>query len=627
MKVSYFKTITNPDDIANPSIVDLDSICKAIKNGKWKEQISAIRLCASKKDADPLKKKLPAVLFAGEFENRSIIGFKSSSNLVCIDFDNIPTNEMESYRNKFESDPFIYRLFIGPRGNGFKAIIRASFDSYEAYKRVFCAIDSHFNQSEYFDVGCSDISRACFVSYDPQMFENNDSEIFTDEIQDWEGYLKRRRLMAPEETMKYLIKWMDNSSFRYVDGNKNNYVYRLAAAMCRYGVLENTTEGLFISKFNEWDIHNLQTVIYSAYKRNEFGIVKITITDPSQEKDFYNKLETPDFEFDPASVLIDPAETNASVMQISRGAIQSQSFGLKALDKYLLLKRREMYGFVAGSKAGKTLLISQLSLMAAKYSSWKFLVLTTETEVDDYKATMVSFMRDKDIKKCTPEEIIESLEFIDKHFQFIKNEVDHLQIFDVYHYTKTKNTDFDAIIIDPITNISRSKKIKGTGNDYYDELYTQYLRFAKAHCSLWIVAHTVTSKEREHIMPFVQDAEYGVYLARRCHYGITFHRDAQDDMRFNVVECHIRYVRSALTKGGTPTLKNSPLEFTFHKSGEHSKIEQFHYDITVEGLTYENPLLYDNKQKLLDYGTFNDTMSRIEKEPTYTLGEERDAKF
>ena len=227
MKVSYFKTITNPYDIANPAIVELEDICKAIKNGKWKEQIAAIRMCAFKKEADPLKKRLPAVLFAGEFSARSIIGFKESSNLVCIDFDNIPQSEFESFRNKLQSNPYVFKCFIGPRGNGFKAIIRANFDSYEAYKRIFCAIDDHLGQSEYFDTGCSDISRACFVSYDPQMYSNDNAEIFTDEIQDWEGYLKRRRLMAPDETMKYLIKWMDNSSFKYVDGNKNNYVYRL----------------------------------------------------------------------------------------------------------------------------------------------------------------------------------------------------------------------------------------------------------------------------------------------------------------------------------------------------------------------------------------------------------------
>ena len=343
-------------------------------------------------------------------------------------------------------------------------------------------------------------------------------------------------------------------------------------------------------------------------------------------------METPDFSFDPSSVLIDPKETNTSIMQMDRVVKMSQSLGLIALDKYILLKKKEMYGFVAGSKAGKTLLISELALMAARYSQWKFLVLTTETEVDDYKGTMVSFLMDKDVRDCTADEKIACLEFIDKHFQFLKNELDHLQIFDVYHYTKTKNIDFDAIIIDPITNISRSKKIKGTGNDYYDELYTQYLRFAKAHCSLWIIAHTVTSKEREHIMPFVQDAEYGVYLARRCHYGITFYRDAQDDLRYNRVECHVRYVRSSLTKGGTPTLKNSPIEFIFHKSGEHARTDQFHYNVVVDGIEYENPLLYENKKMNPD-GLWPKAVAesvpteRTEKESGYIFGEERDAKF
>jgi hypothetical protein len=587
MKVSLFKTVIDQHDLSNPAIVDAISVLRGIKNGRWKALVNDVRMQHNKEGRDKVKKKMPAVVFAGEFSYRSIDSFNKGSGLVTIDFDGLSEQGIEDIEGRLKQLPFVFAIFRSPSNKGVKAIIRANFGTYEDFKSVFCAIDDHLGQLESFDMQNSDISRACFVSYDPNLYLNEEATLFEGYVDNWEEYLKNRRLASPEKTFDVLIKWMDKNGYTYQKGERNNYLYVLASAMCRYGVLEDRTKGFFIGRFTDISSHERDAVIESAYKRNDFGITKMTETRPEDDAAFYKGIDTPDFSFDPESVLVDNDDVNRGVFDIAHGNMKFESFGLKEMDRYLVLKTLELYGFVAASKAGKTLLISYLMLMAAKHSGWKFLVLTTEAEISDFKSTMVGFIADNHIKRCSDQQIASALEFIDQHFTFIENKLDHLQVFDVYHYLTTKGDSYQCIVVDPITNIKRAGKIKAdSGNAYYEELYVEYLKFAKQYCSLWVIAHTVTSKERDGMAPHIPDAEYGVHLARRCHYGISLYRDAYDEATNNIVECHVKYVRTALNRGGGATLSNSPIQFHLVADKNH-----FGYDIVVDGKRFVNPLV------------------------------------
>lgn len=591
MIVSYFKTVVKDEDINNPAHVEISKILKAIKNGKWKHLIEEIRSAGSKDKKDVLKKRLPAILFGGKFSARRIDGFMEPSNIVLADIDKMPEAELADLKDSLRKNEYVYAFWTSPSGNGIKVLFKSDFDTYEEYKEAFCNIDKLMGQLTYFDMANSDISRACFVSYDPDIYINEDSIKFPKQKIDWVKYTKRRRLATPEATFDLLMKWMDKNGYRYAEGGRNHYIYVLASALCRYGIEEGRAQGIAIYKFSDLDSTEISKVFASAYKQNEFGIVSMTETEPDEEKGFYKKIEVPDFEFDPSEVIEDNNELNKSLHDIASGNIKrSASLGLADLDKYLLLKENELYAWVAKSKAGKTLLITFLAMCAAKNSDWKFLILTTETEADEYKYSMAGFYLNKPTNRATPEEIDVAINFIDKHFVFIKNDLDQMQIFDVYHYMHANGKHFNAIILDPITNIKRSPKIKGTGNEYYESLYVEYLKFSKRHCSLWVVSHVVSQYERESGHPLVAHAEFGAQLARRCHYGITMHRDQQDEMRKNIVEMHVRYVRTSLTKGGEPTISDYPIKWVFNIAPD-----RFGYDVVVDMKEYRNPLIYRNQ--------------------------------
>jgi hypothetical protein len=623
MKVSLFKTVVNRDDIENPAIVDIDKVLEGIRSGgakgKWKELVEAVQASTSKEEYDKRKKQLPAVLFAGEFSARRSDAFIRPSGFISIDLDKMDADMLASTRQSLVDNEYVYACFISPSKKGLKALVRANFNSYDEYKSVFCAVDDMFGKSQYFDLHCSDISRACFISYDPQIYINPSAKLFEGFVDDVELYMKERRLLDPEATFKFLIKWMDSNGFNYkygVEGSgRNSYLYVLSAAMCRYGVIKEETLGFFYKKFNDLTKDELDQVVGSAYKRNAFGSVQITAHKPDKDKEFYKKLEVPEFEFDPELVVDDPKDTNDMVFQIANGVKRSFTTGLKAMDKYMPWKENEYYAVVAGSKTGKTQTYSYLMMMAAKYSAWRFMVITTETSIAEYKYTMVQFYLNKPIKdirgcKVVPDaDIAEALLWIDQYFIFLKNDIDHLNVLDTYHYMTTKNVYVNAIIIDPISNIKKSKKLSHkNGNDYSEELNVEYLNFSKKHCSIIAINHTISSKERERTAPYVQDGEYGAQIARRCHVGISLFREMYDELRKNVVQMHVRLMRTKNTTGGDNTSDNSPIELEFKLSPT-----EFGYNITVDGFKWLSPLHRDNVREYVSLTGSVDT-SRIEKE-------------
>lgn len=590
IKVSFFKTIVNKEDINNPVSVSVKTIFNAIREGKYKKTIEEIRLISDNDVRNSIKKKLPAATFAGVFSARRLDAFISPSGIVCCDFDKLSHQRLKELRGIFKNDEHVYACFVSPSGSGLKVLVKASYNTQEEYKSVFYALDKHFGMLDSFDMNTSDMSRATYMSYDEDIYVNEASKVFEEYVDDINAYQSKRNLSTPQGIFSHLEKWLDNKGKKYIKGERNPYLYVMASAACRYGVREESFVELFINRHSDLSRHEIVQTVKSAYKRNDFGVVDISEFDIDKDQNFYANIDIPDFEFVPESVIADNDELNNEVLKIASGIITSQKFGVEGLDKYMPLKTREFYGFVAASKAGKTLGVEFLALLAAasKDAQWKFMVISTETALAEYKAAMVSLMLDKPIKKCKPEETVKALEFIDAHFVFIENTIDHLQILDVYHYLASINHFIDCIIIDPISNVSMSKKLTTKAkNEYYDELYTEYLKFTKKYCSIWLIAHVATSKEREMTVPYVQDADYGVHLARRTDVGVTFWRDTYGNEKYTL-EMHVRLMRSTLTRGGETTNKDKPIKMTLVFGVKHPPM--FHYDIEVDGIMYANPL-------------------------------------
>ena len=111
--------------------------------------------------------------FSGMFTTRNDKALVNHSGLLCIDFDHLQSVDL--LRNQLLQDEYFETqlLFVSPSGDGLKWII--SIDTAKAlHSEFFAAVANYILQTYKVGVDKSgrDISRACFLPYDPQAFIN-----------------------------------------------------------------------------------------------------------------------------------------------------------------------------------------------------------------------------------------------------------------------------------------------------------------------------------------------------------------------------------------------------------------------------------------------------------------------
>ena len=112
--------------------------------------------------------------FSGIFQTRNDKALVNHSGLLCIDFDHL--QNVDLLRNQLLQDEYFETqlLFVSPSGDGLKWII--SINTVKASHSEFLAAVANYILQTYkveVDKSGRDISRACFLPYDPQAFINS----------------------------------------------------------------------------------------------------------------------------------------------------------------------------------------------------------------------------------------------------------------------------------------------------------------------------------------------------------------------------------------------------------------------------------------------------------------------
>lgn len=117
--------------------------------------------------------KFDYVIFSGCFSKRMNNAIIKKSGLIVFDFDHI--QDLEGLKRNLLQDEYFETelMFISPSGNGLKWII--SIDNTKAsHQDYFTAISNYlsYTYSIEADKSGKDISRACFLPYDPEAYIN-----------------------------------------------------------------------------------------------------------------------------------------------------------------------------------------------------------------------------------------------------------------------------------------------------------------------------------------------------------------------------------------------------------------------------------------------------------------------
>ncbi|GGK53675.1 MULTISPECIES: BT4734/BF3469 family protein [Flavobacteriaceae] len=150
----------------------LHEIHSLITSDKYKENTLKLREIKDVKEKRKFKaNNFDYVTFSGEFERRNDTNLIKHSSLITIDFDHLP-NINEVKKQLLEDAYFETELlFTSPSGDGLKWIIKIDL-SKATHQEFFKAIANYLQHTYKLEVDQSgkDISRACFLSYDPEAF-------------------------------------------------------------------------------------------------------------------------------------------------------------------------------------------------------------------------------------------------------------------------------------------------------------------------------------------------------------------------------------------------------------------------------------------------------------------------
>ena len=304
MRISIFKNIKSIAPIKDTSVL---KVLESIRSSEYKNRIGLIRIENDKTKRNELKAKLPYVTFCGTFSTRSNSNLKSHSGLACLDFDNVVN--LEELRESVNKDSFTFSSFVSPSGDGLKVLVKIpQIDNNNDYQDYYIELVNHYKKYHDLDEGTKDLARACYLSFDEDVFINSESELFTDKF-----YrplpVDKKVINIPltdiDEVAQRLDKWFTK---RWSNSNRNNNLHAYARQMNAFGVDKSTCETYLFRYDVGGKQQEIQKLIDSAYKyTSEFNtrsfedtkrvneIKNIAITGESVDK-LKGRIKDVDFE-------------------------------------------------------------------------------------------------------------------------------------------------------------------------------------------------------------------------------------------------------------------------------------------------------------------------------------------
>ena len=262
MRISKFKNIRSVAPIKDTSVL---KIIDDIKKGTHKTQVSKIRIESDKAERNKLKALLPYVTFCGTFSSRANSNLKVHSGLACLDFDGV--TDLSDVREKINNDSFTFSSFLSPSGDGLKVLVKIpNVDNNNDYQDYYIELINHFKQYNELDKGTKDIARACYLSYDDELYLNNDSVIFTDKFNrplPIETKIINIPITDKNVVAERLDKWFNK---RWTATNRNNNLHAFARQMNAFGVDKSTCQSYLLRYDVGGKENEITKLIDSAYK-------------------------------------------------------------------------------------------------------------------------------------------------------------------------------------------------------------------------------------------------------------------------------------------------------------------------------------------------------------------------
>lgn len=272
MKSTIFKNFNEVNEQK-----DILKILSDIKTGVYQNAITYLRksLADDKKEAaERAKKSLPAFTPSATFNGGRKMEFLTNYNaLMVLDIDKLEKDKLQQCKTKIRMEDFVFASFVSPSGNGLKIFVKVSSDK-EQHKETFLELQRYFEELLEVEIDKSgkDITRLCFFSSDPELYLNENAEVFTDNpkpevchSEHSEGISKHQSNPPADYDALYAhcIQFTEKK-YQFVEGSRNYFVFTLANNLNRKGVPESLALGYILADY-DCNTQEVMTSVKSAY--------------------------------------------------------------------------------------------------------------------------------------------------------------------------------------------------------------------------------------------------------------------------------------------------------------------------------------------------------------------------
>ena len=559
MKVTVFETLF----AETPHHVDLSHALKRIQTGRSSTLIADVR--GGDKEA---KKKLPVVLFSGEFSSRKDEAIFEHSGLVVLDFDHVDVDET---KRVLATDDFVLACWTSPSGDGIKALVKIT--NPERHRDHFRSLTAYFDKQYGLQVDETGIneSRACFESYDPDI-------IIKDEVKKFGSFVTEyaEAQVPTNATHDYTDYMKLNLAARMIrnaeDGEKHRVLIK-AATLCGGYIAAGKMEEeevvrILFREISKRDIDSETQAMHTIRDGIEKGKTMPIREVIDEEKSAQREMLLTDGDL---SFISSDDEDFRWIDDFAQGLIElGLDTGDELLDQHFRYKK-EFVIINGHSNVGKTTTALYLMVNASVRHGWKWIVYSSENRTAAVKMTLMQFACNKKAGNMTYAERRQAYKWVQKHFTVISNKQVYSYADIILFMEKVMlQQPVDAIFVDPYNSLKLDMRNSSIGvHDYHYEAASEFLTFSTSHnVAVWLNMHAVTQAQRVKdseglpVAPYAEDTEGGGKFVNRADCFLTIHRKVQhpDPAVRCVSEFHVRKVRNTET-GGEPTGLDTPFRF------------------------------------------------------------------
>lgn len=321
-KVTLFKNFNIVDEQTT-----FEDMIVRIRRGDYKYAIVPLRqmlAACDTKGYDIAKKALlaftPSAMFEGGRKMQYMVRY---SFIIVLDWDKLTADELKRLKEIICSCGYTLACFVSPSGNGLKVMVRVSTGAGEHLK-TFLSVQRFYSEltGVVIDPSGKDITRLCFVSWDPEAYYNPKASVFDpNNVNSEEGEPQGPSLQKPIQPdtnkgkqiqpatderkskqpvpeppsgtgniikiYKRCIKYI-NKNTHFSTGQRNQFIFRLALELRKAGVPEVTSLFLIQQDYN-YNENEVKSTVKSAFL---FDLTQVSNLGTGNKKGGYPNLET-----------------------------------------------------------------------------------------------------------------------------------------------------------------------------------------------------------------------------------------------------------------------------------------------------------------------------------------------